>query len=185
MQVLCIQPLQKMRDELKSYVRRHYLSENGEAIKELFESYNVSDNSDQPQESETCSQMPEEGTRSSDDEVHSVSSAVVSRKLKPKSLNTDVVQESAVAKPAKGATPKNNPATRNKVLNKNSSSRPVSDTGSRKLQKGNQKTTKQGKDKTKRQATTKLANEEGKLCRKSFRFSISALHFLPMSLMHL
>ncbi|XVF50163.1 hypothetical protein PTKIN_Ptkin04bG0073600 [Pterospermum kingtungense] len=157
------EPLQKMRDELKSYVRRHNLGENGEAVKELLESYNVSDNSDQPQVSETCSQVPEEGTRSSDDEVHSISSAVGSRKLKPKSLNADAGQVSSAAKSAKEATTKNNPATRNKVLNKNSSnSRSVSDTGSCKLQKRTQKTTNQGKDKTKRQ-TNKLANEEGQV----------------------
>ncbi|XVE54831.1 hypothetical protein DITRI_Ditri03aG0114100 [Diplodiscus trichospermus] len=160
------EPLQGMRDELKSYVRRHNLSENEETIKELLERYNVSEKSDQPQVSETCSQVPEEGTRSSDDEVHSVSSAVGSRKLKPKSLNTDAAQVSTVAESAKKGTLKNNPATRNRVLNKNSSnSRSGSDTGSRLLQKKTQKTTKpepvKGKDKTKRQGTPS-ANEEGK-----------------------
>ncbi|XVE56981.1 hypothetical protein DITRI_Ditri04bG0054900 [Diplodiscus trichospermus] len=159
------EPLQKMCDELKSYISRHNLDENEEAIKELLESYSVAENSDQPQVSETCSQVPE-GARSSDDEVHSVSSAVGSRKLKPKSLNTSAAQVSSVAESATKATPKNNPATRNKVLNKNSSqSRSVSDTGSRNLQKQTQKTTKtepvKGKETSKRQ-TTKLANEEGK-----------------------
>ena len=153
-----------MRDELKSYVRRHNLGENGEAVKELLESYNVSENSDQPQVSETCSQVPEEGTRSSDDEVHSVSSAVGSRRLKPKSLNTDAARVSTVAASAKEATPKNNHGIRNRVLNKKSS-RSVLDTGSRKIQKKTQKTTKpepvKGKDKTKRQGI-KSANEEGK-----------------------
>ncbi|XVF09123.1 hypothetical protein REPUB_Repub07fG0064000 [Reevesia pubescens] len=159
--------LKKMHDELKSYVRRHNLDENGEAIKELLESYNnVSENSDQPQVSQTCSQVPEEGTRSSDDEVHSVSSAVGSRKLIPKSLNTDAAQVSSVAKSAKETTPKNNPVTRNRVLNKNSSnSRSVSEMGNRKLQNKTQKTTKpepvKGKDKIKKQGT-KEANEEGK-----------------------
>ncbi|XWS60588.1 hypothetical protein CRYUN_Cryun07bG0048700 [Craigia yunnanensis] len=127
------EPLQKMRNELISYVRRHNLGENEEATKELLESF---------------------------------SSAVGSRKLKPKSLNTNAAQVSSVAESAKEVTPKDNPATRNKVLIKNSSnSRSVLDTGSHKLQKRTQKTTKQepvkGKDKTKRQAT-KLANEEGK-----------------------
>ncbi|XWS37449.1 hypothetical protein CRYUN_Cryun19dG0043800 [Craigia yunnanensis] len=160
------EPLQGMRDELKSYARRHNLGENGEAIKELLDSYNVSENSDQPQVSETCSQVPEEGTRSSDDELHSVSSAVGSRKLKSNSLNTDAAQVSTVAESAKEATPQNNPATRNRVLNKKSSnSRSVSDIGSRKMQKKTQKTTMpepvKGKDKTKRQGI-KSVNEEGK-----------------------
>ena len=168
-----------MRDELKSYVHRHNLGENGEAIKELLESYNVSENSDQPQVSETCaSRVPEDGTRSSDDEVHSVSSAVGSRKLKPKSLNTDAARVSTVAASAKEATPKNNHGIRNRVLNKNSSnSRSVSDTGSCKLQKKTLKTTKpepvKGKDKIKRQGT-KSSDEEGK-CVDNFRFSIYAL----------
>ncbi|XP_022737063.1 microtubule-associated protein futsch-like [Durio zibethinus] len=160
------EPLKKMHDELKSYIRRHNLSENGEAIKELLESYNVSENSDQPQVSENCSQVPEEGTRSSDDEVHSVSSAVGFRKLKPKSLNTDAAQVSSVAESAKEATLKNNPATRNRVLNRNgSNSRSVSETRSRMLQK-TQKTTKpedvKGKDKTKRLGT-ESTNEEGQI----------------------
>ncbi|OMO99484.1 hypothetical protein CCACVL1_03788 [Corchorus capsularis] len=159
------EPLEKMRDELRSYIRRHNLGENGEAVKELLESYNISQNSNQPQVSETCSQVPEEGTRSSDDEVHSVSSAVGSTKLKPKSLNTDASES------AKGATPKNNPATRSRALNKNSSnSRPVLDTQNRKLQNKTQKTTKlepaKGKDKTKKQGI-KSANEEGKSVDKS------------------
>ncbi|EOY21759.1 Uncharacterized protein TCM_013867 isoform 1 [Theobroma cacao] len=158
------EPLQRMRDELRSYLGRHNLGENDEAIMELLKSYNVSENSDQPQVSETCSQLPEEGTRSSDDEVHSVSSVVVSRKLKPKSLNTDAAQASSVAESAKKAIPKNNPVTRNRALNKNSSnSRSVSDTGSRTVQKKTQKTTRQepvkGRDRAKRPGI-KSANEE-------------------------
>ncbi|XP_022735981.1 uncharacterized protein LOC111289300 isoform X2 [Durio zibethinus] len=157
------EPFQKMHDELKSYVRRHNLGESGEAIKELLEIYNVSANSDQPQVSETCSLVPEEGTRSSDDEVHSVSSAEGSRKVKPKSLNNDAAQVSSVAKSAKEATPKNNPATRNKVLNKNSSnSRSASDIGCRKLQKRTKSEPVKGKDKTKSPAT-KLPNQEGQV----------------------
>ncbi|GMI99992.1 hypothetical protein like AT5G62550 [Hibiscus trionum] len=137
------EPLQKMRDQLKLYVRRHNLDENEEAIKELFELYNVSENSDQPQVSETCSQVPEEGTRSSDDEVHKVSPSAGARRLKPKSLNTDVAQVSSVAKSGKEATPKHNAATRNnRSSNKTSSNpKPVSDTGSRMPQTKTQKTT--------------------------------------------
>lgn len=161
-----------MRDELRSYLGRHNLGENDEAIMELLKSYNVSENSDQPQVSETCSQLPEEGTRSSDDEVHSVSSVVVSRKLKPKSLNTDAAQASSVAESAKKAIPKNNPVTRNRALNKNSSnSRSVSDTGSRTVQKKTQKTTRQepvkGRDRAKRPGI-KSANEEGKSADKFY-----------------
>ncbi|TYH96664.1 hypothetical protein ES332_A12G193400v1 [Gossypium tomentosum] len=164
------EPLQKMSDELKSYIRRHNLGENGEAINELLlESYNVPDNPEQPQVSETCSQVPDEGTRSSDDEVHRVSPvAAAARRLKPKSLNTDAARVSSVAKSAKEATPKNNAANRNRLLNKTSSnSRSVSDTGSRKLHTKTQKTTKtepvKGKEKTKGQGT-ESADQEDQVC---------------------
>ncbi|KAK3026002.1 hypothetical protein RJ639_040378 [Escallonia herrerae] len=83
------EPLQRVKDELKSYSRRHNLVELGEPVKELFESYNIIENFEQLQVSETCSHMPEEGTRSSDEDINSSSSITEARKLKPKSLNTD------------------------------------------------------------------------------------------------
>ncbi|XP_039002348.1 uncharacterized protein LOC120128786 isoform X1 [Hibiscus syriacus] len=157
---------QKMRDELKSYIRRHNLGENEEAIKELLEHYSVLENPDQPQVSETCSQVPGEGTRSSDDEIHKVSPSAGDRRLKPKSLNADVAQVSYVAKSTKEATPKNNAATRNRPLNKANSNSRSSDTGGRKRQNGTQKTTTKPepvkeKEKNKRQGA-KSDNKEGK-----------------------
>lgn len=93
-----------MRDELKSYVQRHNLAELGQPVKELLESYGISENSEQLQVSEICcSQAPEEGTRSSDDDVHSSSSVTRNRKLKPKSLDTttNATQVSPVKESAK------------------------------------------------------------------------------------
>ncbi|KAE8666036.1 ubiquitin-conjugating enzyme E2 2-like isoform X1 [Hibiscus syriacus] len=117
------EPLQKIADELKSYVRRLNLGENEEAIKELIEHYNVLEIFDQPQ-------VPGEGTRSSDDEVHRVSPSAGARRLKPKSLNSAVAQASSVAKSAKQATPKHNAASSNRYSNKTSSnSRSDPDTG--------------------------------------------------------
>ncbi|XP_059442876.1 uncharacterized protein LOC132175077 isoform X2 [Corylus avellana] len=134
------EPLQRMRDELKSYTQRHNnLSELGELVKELFERYNISENIEQLQVSETISQVPEEGTRSSDDDVQSSSSTGGTRKLRPRSLNTDATQTSPVAESAKKETiQKSNRATRTRgSLNKNSvNSRPVSETeGNKSLKK--------------------------------------------------
>ncbi|GAV76929.1 hypothetical protein CFOL_v3_20402 [Cephalotus follicularis] len=151
------EPLQLMRNELKSYARRHNLGELGEAVRELFESYKILENSDQLQVSETCSQVPEEGTRSSDDEVHSSISTMGTRRLKPKSLNTDAAQVSSVTESAKETPPKNNPATRNRAsANKNSvNTKSVSETKVSSVHKIPQKPTKQEsnkeKDKTKKQ----------------------------------
>ncbi|GLU12331.1 hypothetical protein SLE2022_290180 [Rubroshorea leprosula] len=132
------EPLQKMRDELRSYARRHDLGELGDVVKELFEKYNISENSEQRQVSETCSQVPEEGAPSSDEDVHS-SCSTVEAGLKPKSLNTDSppAQVSSATEPVKDTASKRNPATRTRAsLNKNSAnSRPVSDTGGRKIQR--------------------------------------------------
>lgn len=158
---------QKMRDELKSYARRHNLSELGETVKDLFERYNISETLEQLQVSETCSQVPEEGTRSSDDEVHSSSSTVGIRKLKPKSLNTDSAKASPVAESVKKEiSSKNSPAPpRTRAsLNKNSAnSRSVSDIGKPKIQKKPQKPTKQetNKEKDRTKQGKKLAGVEG------------------------
>ncbi|XP_058733359.1 uncharacterized protein LOC131604967 [Vicia villosa] len=96
------EPFQKLQDELKSYLRRHTLDEHGELVKELVESYNiaetveqsqVSETIEQPQVSESISQMPEEGTRSTDDEVQKSSSSTMGTgKLTPKCLNTNSPQ---------------------------------------------------------------------------------------------
>lgn len=157
---------QKMRDELKSYARRHNLSELGETIKDLFERYNISETLEQLQVSETCSQVPEEATRSSDDEVHSSSSTVGIRKLKPKSLNTDSAQVSPVEESVKEISSKKSPAPpRTRAsLNKNSAnSRSVSDIGKPKIQKKPQKPTKQEtyKEKDRTKQGKKSAGVEG------------------------
>lgn len=157
-----------MRDELKSYACRHNLSELGETVKDLFERYNISETLEQLQVSETCSQVPQEGTRSSDDEVHSSSSTVGIRKLKPKSLNTDSAKASPVAESVKKEiSSKNSPAPpRTRAsLNKNSAnSRSVSDIGKPKIQKKPQKPTKQetNKEKDRTKQGKKLAGVEGK-----------------------
>ncbi|KAL5544410.1 hypothetical protein UlMin_008194 [Ulmus minor] len=94
------EPLNRMRDELKSYARRYNL---GETVKELFVSYNIVENTEQLQTSESCSQLPE-GTQSSDDEVQSSNSPVACRKLKQKASNTDNAEVSKVIEPAKKNT---------------------------------------------------------------------------------
>ncbi|KAG6632963.1 hypothetical protein I3843_12G015900 [Carya illinoinensis] len=146
------EPLQRMRDELKLYAQRYNLSEYGEPLKELFERYNISESTEQLQVSETYSQVPEEGTRSSDDDVHSSSSTVGTRKLKPRSLNTDATQASELSKSAKQDTIQKKSrtiGTRGSLnknwgsLNKNSAnSKSVSEPGDRKLPKKPEKPTK-------------------------------------------
>ncbi|XP_058110796.1 uncharacterized protein LOC131253691 [Magnolia sinica] len=111
------EPLQRMRDELKSYARRHNLLELGEPAKEVFESYNVLEDLEQLQASETCSQVPE----SSDGESNA-SSTTKAGSLKPKSINLENIRTSSV----KGAVKKEGiqkgmPAARNRTsFNRNS-----------------------------------------------------------------
>lgn len=163
-----MQPLQLLRDELKSYARRHNLSEFGEAVKELYEGYNIVENTEQLQVSETCSHVPEEGTRSSDDEIRSSSSTVgATRKLKPKSLNTDAAQVSSVTESGKKDTKRNTPATRNRgtLTKTNANSRSVSEAGSRKSAKKTQNPSKQEFNKEKdivKKKGRKFAGEQGK-----------------------
>lgn len=165
------EPLQRMRDELTSYARRHNLGEYGDPVKELFESYSIEvESAGQLQVSEMCSQVPEEETRSSDDEIRSSSSTVNSQKLKPKATSTDAPKVSSVTRStAKNTTPKINPtATRTRVsLTKNSAnSRSLPDTGSNKPVKKPQKPAKQELNKAKdliKKKGKKSADQEGSL----------------------
>ncbi|KAJ8771881.1 hypothetical protein K2173_027058 [Erythroxylum novogranatense] len=127
-------PLEQLRNELKSYVRRHELGEAG-GVMELFEGYNIADSQEQNQVSQTCSQVHEEVTRSSDDEVHSSSSVAGTRKLSPRSLNANAANETGQ---------KHAIATRTRTsLNKTPNVKSISDNVVNKSQKKLQKPTKQ------------------------------------------
>ncbi|XP_027123866.1 uncharacterized protein [Coffea arabica] len=106
------EPLQLLRDELKSYIRRHSLAEFGETLKELCQGYNISESLEQLQVSETCSHVPDEETRSSDDDVHSSSSSADSQKLKLEPSNAGVDKARQVKDPNKEKTQKNESATK-------------------------------------------------------------------------
>jgi len=159
--------LQRMRDELKSYVQRHNLAELGQPVKELLESYGISENSEQLQVSEICCpQAPEEGTRSSDDDVHSSSSVTGNRKLKPKSLDTttNATQVSPVKESAKNTRIDNQGRRTRGSWNRNfadAKSGSGSVTAGRNTSKKSQKPIKQesNDDKIKRQGE-KAAHEE-------------------------
>ncbi|VVA17066.1 PREDICTED: LOC110660421 isoform [Prunus dulcis] len=152
------EPLHRMRDELKSYVVRHNLDDLEDPLKELLESKSNVER-EQLQVSETCSQVPDEGTRSSDDDVKSCSSAMGTRKLKPKSLNTDAAPVSPVkASAKKEIAQKSIPATktRGSLVKTSSNSGPVSDNGARgptakKPQKPSKQESNKVKDRTKKQ----------------------------------
>lgn len=147
-------------------------------MKDLFERYNIVENTEQLQVSESCSQVPDEGTRSSDDEVRSSSSTVGSRKLKPKTLNTDV-QVSPVTESTKKDTERTNPVTRNRgsVTKNNANSRSVSEAGPPKSLKKPQNPRKQELDKEKsnvKKKGRKFAGEQGK-CAQTFQSFILIL----------
>lgn len=156
------EPVQKMREELKSYAQRHNLAEFGESLKELFETYNIAESIEQMQVSQTCSQEPEEETRASDDDVHSSVSVTGARKLKPKSLNNESAQTSPVAESAKDSKPKAATKIREPVSRNSANSKTFKDRETRNLQKKPQKSVKQelNKEKAKKQER-KLAAEEG------------------------
>ncbi|TKY55113.1 muscle M-line assembly protein unc-89 isoform X1 [Spatholobus suberectus] len=159
------EPFQKMQDELKSYVHRHQLAELGE-VKELLQSYSITENIEQPhlsesisqpQVSESISQVPEEGARSSDDEVHCSSSCTMdTAKLKPEPLDTESTQLTPVTTEStkKETSQKNNPGSRlRENLKKNSAnSRSASNSGSCRLVKKSEKPTKQQTNKEKGEA---------------------------------
>ncbi|CAN4088139.1 unnamed protein product [Withania somnifera] len=164
------EPLQRLRDELKSYVQRHSLADLGEPLKQLFESYNISQDFEQLQVSETCSHAPEDGTRSSEDEVHSSSSVAGSEKSEPEVLNKDAIETCQVVEPIKETSSRKETANKScKSVNKIAStpkstevaatpkSTEVSGTTKKKLETPEQKPSK---NKVKRQGK-KSAGVEG------------------------
>lgn len=108
------EPLQRLRDELKSYEQRHSLLELGEPVKQLFESYNISHDFEQVQVSENCSHAPEDETLPHDDEVHSSSSVAGTEKSEPETLNKDAIETCQVAEPTKETSSKKEIATKNR-----------------------------------------------------------------------
>ncbi|KAK7292228.1 hypothetical protein RIF29_08005 [Crotalaria pallida] len=142
------EPFQKMQDELKSYVSRHQLAaELGEQVKELLERYNIAENPEQSQVSETISHVPEDSTRSSDDEVHCSSpSTMGTGKLKPESLNTDCTIESTKKETCK-KNKQSQSNLREKLKTKSANSRPAFDSANRKSVKKPEKPTKPGSNK--------------------------------------
>ncbi|KAF9626580.1 hypothetical protein IFM89_036095, partial [Coptis chinensis] len=109
------EPLQHMHNELKSYVRRHKLVEFGESLKELLISYDISEDIEQLQISETCSKLPVETTQLSEEGVHSSSSVNGGKKLKPKAFSQENVQDSSYVEPAKKANTQKISPSKNRV----------------------------------------------------------------------
>lgn len=150
-----------MRDELKSYINRCNLDESEQTVKDLLENYNSAQETEQLQVSESITQGPEVGTRSSDDEVHSSSSSVEPRKLKPKSLNADVAKTTPVTEVNQRnltTTPRNRG-----TWNKNAAPNSTSETTKKSLKKPhkpNKQEPIQGREKTKKQAK-KQPSEKG------------------------
>ncbi|KAI3865313.1 hypothetical protein MKX03_037291 [Papaver bracteatum] len=109
------EPLQRMRDELKAYALRNNLTEFGDSANELLKSYNISEDLEQLQVTQTCSHVPE-GTQSTEEDVSSCTSSATtkSRKLKPKSLNSESFKSSSIADSTKEGAKKRIPA-KNKV----------------------------------------------------------------------
>ncbi|MCL7027131.1 hypothetical protein MKW94_000617 [Papaver nudicaule] len=112
------EPLQRMRDELKAYALRTNLTGYGDSVNELLKSYNVSEDLEQLQVSQTCSHVPEE-------DVNSCTSSATPKtwKLKPKSLNSESYKSSAVADSTNEGAKKRTPA-KNKVSSNNSHVKP-------------------------------------------------------------
>ncbi|EYU35872.1 hypothetical protein MIMGU_mgv1a009366mg [Erythranthe guttata] len=140
------EPIQRMSDELKMYARNHNLSELGETVKEVFDSYKISENFESSQGSETCPQVPAEGNQLSDndDDANSSSSSITdAEKLKPKSLDINAVKKTT------------RPVRKNAAISK-----AAPEVKGRSVQKKPQKPTKQDKEKVKKQAN-KSAPEEG------------------------
>ncbi|KAI3868353.1 hypothetical protein MKW92_022279 [Papaver armeniacum] len=108
------EPLERMRDELKSYARRHNLVGLGEPVKELLKSYKIEEALEQLQVSEACPLVPE-GTQSSNEDRRSSTSAAGARKSKPASTKSESTQVSPVAGSAKKENSQKIPSSGNRL----------------------------------------------------------------------
>ncbi|XP_077242730.1 uncharacterized protein LOC143883269 [Tasmannia lanceolata] len=153
------EPFQRLHDELKSYVLRHNLLELGEPTKELLRSYNISEDLEQVQVSETCSLVPE----SSDEDGHSTSTARAGN-LKPKSLNSENIRASVVGEAMKKEGVQKRTAVKNRAsVNKSSSNLTSVIDNRNNLQKKSQRPTTQDTNREKRKvknSETKFASEK-------------------------
>ncbi|KAL1203894.1 hypothetical protein V5N11_011741 [Cardamine amara subsp. amara] len=97
------EPLDQMKEELKSYARRNNMDGLADAMKELFELYNISEESKQIQISETSSVVADETTVSLDidNEVQSSFSTPGNSNITSEVTKDDALQDSAVTETAK------------------------------------------------------------------------------------
>ncbi|CAL9067039.1 uncharacterized protein LOC135607390 isoform X2 [Musa acuminata AAA Group] len=78
------EPSSRVREELKSYIQRHnLLAEQKEYVKDLLQNYNIVEDLDKLNISESCSKLPEEVAQKSDKDRSKT------RSMKPKSLNSE------------------------------------------------------------------------------------------------
>lgn len=163
------QPLQRLRDELKSYLQRHTLAELEEPVKQLFDSYHIIQNSELLQVSETCSHVPKDVSRSSDDDIHSSSSVANTERLQTKVLNKDTTKTEQVKEPTKQKPSKigSTPRTTNSVNKIAATAKSISPkTGGRITKEKLKKPVKPelNKDKVKRQGKKSAQGEGSYVC---------------------
>ncbi|XP_047969154.1 uncharacterized protein LOC125212906 isoform X2 [Salvia hispanica] len=140
------EPMQKMSDELKAYVRNHELSGLGESVKELFEGYKISENYEPSDASLTTSQVAAEPNQSCEDDARSSSSSITdAEKVKPKSLDI-ASEESEQAKQTNNEVTQKDESvkkTRRSVAKIPASSKSVSEARRRSIQRKPSKPVKQ------------------------------------------
>lgn len=161
--LLQFQPFQRLRDELKSYVQRHSLVELEEPVKQLFDSYNILQDSQPLQVSETCTHAPKEETCSSNDDIHSSSSVANTQRKLSRVLNKDSTKTEQVKEPIKEKTSKigSTPTTRKSVNKIAATATSTQKAGSRTTKEKLQKLVKPepNKDKVKRQGRRSAQGE--------------------------
>ncbi|RWW27009.1 hypothetical protein GW17_00008586 [Ensete ventricosum] len=83
-----LQPIDRMREELISYIQRHSLvAEKEDSVKDLLQSYNIVEDIENIKLSGTSTKLPEEVILRSDQEKHRISSTSRIGNLTPKFLN--------------------------------------------------------------------------------------------------
>ena len=96
-------------------MQRHDLAELGDSIKSLFESYEIPETLEQVQESIICSQVSEDATALSSDDVQSTSSIAATKMPKLKSLNALTVASAAKASSKKEKVQRITPVTKSRA----------------------------------------------------------------------
>ncbi|WOL09169.1 hypothetical protein Cni_G17922 [Canna indica] len=131
------EPLDRVREELKSYIQRHNLvAEQEDFVKDLLQCYNIMEDLEKLKVSEACSKLAEDVAQKSDKDTSRLASKARNRRMASKSVDTDTLSPIADSNKKDGLQKRQLTYTNKGMHNKNTAKViPTRDNNSTKTQK--------------------------------------------------